>query len=110
MAGIPFAKEPLSRNWMKPISVKTDSSAISFMVPQDFQRMALPEEFKDELELSLAPVEFVNELHLRLKKFKEIKEKIKDAKFSKEIEKRLHIVIQGNFKDYLINSNQHKVI
>ncbi len=72
--------------------------------------MPLPVEFKEELDLLLAPGEFLKELHLREKKFAEIRDKIKEAKFPKEVERRLHIVIQGYFKEYLVNTNQHKVI
>lgn len=85
-ASIPFAKEALAHNWRKPCRVKTDSSAISFMMPQDFARMALPAEFNESGELFLAPPEFVEELELRERKFMEIREKIRGAKFSREVE------------------------
>eukprot|EP00347_Sterkiella_histriomuscorum_P018435 403345520 len=96
-------------NFSKPIVMSGLGQCYILMQPVDFMKLSLPKKFTDH-PLFLCPQEYQDVLQIRLEHFKEIQSKIKGAQLTQEQEKYLHAAIQGQFREWFVQSSSYKPI
>lgn len=98
-------------NWSAPIEMNTENSGQGFnlMQPKDFFKLVLPATFGAlNPGLAFTPEEFVNAIKIREEYFESIQNMISKANLNDEQEKRLHMAIQGYFREWLVSSGNIK--
>lgn len=96
-------------SFKSPIQSKQDLAAFSILPPEDFSRCQLPSSFV-ESDLILTPQEYKDAIQKRQQVFTMIQKKIADRGLTGDQEKKLHVAIQGYFRDWLVNKGHSKEI
>lgn len=89
-------------NWSAPIEMNSEQSGHCYFLlqPKDFFRLVLPTQFGGiNPVLQLTPEEFVNAMRIREEYFASIQSTIAKAGLNEEQERRLHLAIQGYFRE-----------
>ena len=112
-AGIPSVSmnPKCSHNWSAPIEMNTEHSAQGFtlMQPKDFFKLVLPSSFSSSNPTALyTPEEFVSAISIREDYFESIQTMISKANLNEEQERRLHMAIQGYFREWLVSTGNIK--
>ncbi|OMJ87727.1 hypothetical protein SteCoe_10470 [Stentor coeruleus] len=100
-----------SHNWSAPIEMNTENSGQGFalMQPKDFFKLVLPNAFgSSNPSVQFTPEEFVNAISLREGYFESIQTMISKANLNEEQERRLHMAIQGYFREWLVSTGNIK--
>ena len=100
-----------SHNWSAPIELNTEQTAqgYSLMQPKDFFKLVLPSAFASGNPTVLfTPEEFVNAINIRDEYFESIQNMISKANLNEEQERRLHMAIQGYFREWLVSTGNIK--
>jgi TBCC domain-containing protein 1 len=98
-------------NWSSPVEMNTENAGQGFtlMQPKDFYKLVLPTSFNSiNPGLAFTPEEFVNAIKIREEYFESIQNMISKANLNEEQEKRLHMAIQGYFREWLVSSGNIK--
>ena len=98
-------------NWSAPIEMNTENTGQGFnlMQPKDFYKLVLPASFgAANPAVGFTPEEFVNAVKIREEYFDSIQNMISKAGLNEEQEKRLHMAIQGYFREWLVSSGNIK--
>jgi TBCC domain-containing protein 1 len=112
-AGVPSVSSnpKCSHNWSAPIEMNTENSGQGFalMQPKDFFKLVLPNAFiSSNPSVQFTPEEFVNAINLREGYFESIQTMISKANLNEEQERRLHMAIQGYFREWLVSTGNIK--
>jgi TBCC domain-containing protein 1 len=100
-----------SHSWSTPIELNTEQTAqgYSLMQPKDFFKMVLPSAFGSlNPTVQFTPEEFVNAINIRDEYFESIQNMISKANLNEEQERRLHMAIQGYFREWLVSTGNIK--
>ena len=100
-----------SHNWSAPIEMNTEQTGqgYSLMQPKDFFKMVLPSNFgSGNPTIQYTPEEFVNAINIREEYFESIQNMISKAGLNEEQERRLHMAIQGYFREWLVSTGNIK--
>jgi hypothetical protein len=100
-----------SHNWSAPVEMNTEHSGQGFalMQPKDFFRMVLPNSFgASNPTVQFTPEEFVTAVNIREEYFESIQNMISRANLNEEQERRLHMAIQGYFREWLVSTGNIK--
>ncbi|CAG9335984.1 unnamed protein product [Blepharisma stoltei] len=98
-------------NWSAPIEMNSEQSGHCFTLlqPKDFFKLVLPGQFGAQNPVpQLTPEEFVNAIRIREEYFASIQGAIAKAGLNEEQERRLHLAIQGYFREWLVSSGNVK--
>ncbi|CAG9315349.1 unnamed protein product [Blepharisma stoltei] len=98
-------------NWSAPIEMNSEQSGHCFTLlqPKDFFKLVLPSQFGAQNPvLQLTPEEFVSAIRIREEYFASIQGAIAKAGLNEEQERRLHLSIQGYFREWLVSSGHVK--
>lgn len=111
--GIPnsSANPKCTHNWSAPIEFNNESSGQGYtlMQPKDFFRLVLPSTFGSaNPTVDYTPEEFVNAINIREEYFESIQNMIAKANLNEEQERRLHMAIQGYFREWLVSTGNIK--
>ena len=100
-----------SHNWSAPIEMNTEQSGQGYLLlqPKDFFKLVLPSTFgSSNPTTQFTPEEFVNAINIREEYFESIQNMISKANLNEEQERRLHMAIQGYFREWLVSTGNVK--
>jgi len=96
-------------SWATPIQMNTEGLSYSLLQPKDFFPIVLPNSLSPQNpNPAFTPEEFVNAIAIREDYFRSIQAMIANSNLTEEQERRLHLAIQGHFREWLSSSGQYK--